>query len=540
MRSLFAADHRAAECIAVFLVSIFAACAGAAEQVPPYEAKVIVPGAQVLSGPGADFYAVDTLSEGEIVEVHRQQPGGWLGIRPPEDSFSWVFGRHVKLLDDGLAQVEKDDVASRIGSRMSDQRNAVQVRLKKDEIVEVLGEQSSDGQTWYKIAPPPGEFRWIHTRHVAQIDVNAPMGATPTPVITVPISDDPAAQTTPPITLIADSQPAAGDNWRSAPADAAAPPHGDGATANVAAPLLAPDEQVVRGSPDPAPSHVVQVSPDHVVQVSPDHVVQVSPDHVVQVSPDHVVRGSPDPAPAASEASSNPVAPPSPTTGPISEGLARQLSDLEMRLSRVVAEPPATWQIEPLAAEAQRLLAQAQASSDRSAVQTTANKIDRFAEIGRRYRQIGSLGAGSGDPRTTGLGDPRTTGTTGSGDLRTTPGAASGGPRTTFSAATQPGLSPITPLPGVSLGTVGPDGQRYDAVGVLRPVVSKRPGAPQFALLNERGQVVSFVTPSPDVNLQPYVGRRIGVTGSRGYIPEFQRSHVTAGRVSPLGGQLLR
>jgi hypothetical protein len=80
----------------------------------------------------------------------------------------------------------------------------------------------------------------------------------------------------------------------------------------------------------------------------------------------------------------------------------------------------------------------------------------------------------------------------------------------------------------------------YDAVGVLRPVVSRRPGAPQFALVNAQGQVVTFVTPAPDVNLQPYVGQRIGVTGSRGYIPEFRRAHVTAGRVSPVNDRMLR
>jgi hypothetical protein len=77
-------------------------------------------------------------------------------------------------------------------------------------------------------------------------------------------------------------------------------------------------------------------------------------------------------------------------------------------------------------------------------------------------------------------------------------------------------------------------------VGILRPVVSRRPGAPQFALVNAQGQVITFVTPSPDVNLQPYVGQRIGISGSRGYIPEFKRAHVTAGRVSPLNERMVR
>jgi hypothetical protein len=40
--------------------------------------------------------------------------------------------------------------------------------------------------------------------------------------------------------------------------------------------------------------------------------------------------------------------------------------------------------------------------------------------------------------------------------------------------------------------------------------------------------------------LQPFVGQQIGVTGSRGYIPEFRRAHVTAARVTPVNDRLVR
>jgi hypothetical protein len=174
---------------------------------------------------------------------------------------------------------------------------------------------------------------------------------------------------------------------------------------------------------------------------------------------------------------------------------------VELRLSRIVAEPPVTWQIEPLARETQQLLAGANGDANRAAIQATLAKLDRFAAIARQYQH----------------------------------------PMQTAMALNN---APITPIP---YGSQAPPDTRhptpdtqYDAVGILRPVVSKRPGAPQFALVDERGQVISFVTPSPDINLQPYLGHRIGVTGSRGYIPEFQRAHVTAGRVSPLGARMVR
>jgi hypothetical protein len=81
---------------------------------------------------------------------------------------------------------------------------------------------------------------------------------------------------------------------------------------------------------------------------------------------------------------------------------------------------------------------------------------------------------------------------------------------------------------------------RFDAVGTLKPVYSRRRGAPRYALVDDRGAVVSFLSPSSDVNLDGFLGQRIGVNGSRGFIPEFRQSHVTAGRVTPLDGTVRR
>jgi hypothetical protein len=85
-----------------------------------------------------------------------------------------------------------------------------------------------------------------------------------------------------------------------------------------------------------------------------------------------------------------------------------------------------------------------------------------------------------------------------------------------------------------------PDGPRYDAVGRLKPVVSQQDDAPRYALVDDSGGVISFVTPTPDLNLQPYVGMRIGVNGSRGFMPEYRKAHVTAGRVTPIEDRIRR
>src|SRR5690348_6782522 len=114
-----------------FLLAMWA-CAVAEEAIaesPPYEARVIVSGAQVQSGPGDNYYPTDNLNQGDAVEVYREKPGGWLAIRPPEGSFSWIAARDLILKDSTIAEVAKDDVASRIGSRLNDRHNAAQVRL---------------------------------------------------------------------------------------------------------------------------------------------------------------------------------------------------------------------------------------------------------------------------------------------------------------------------------------------------------------------------------------------------------------------------
>jgi len=159
----------------------------------------------------------------------------------------------------------------------------------------------------------------------------------------------------------------------------------------------------------------------------------------------------------------------------------------------MAAAPTNLWNTERLERDVAQLTGRAQTQAERDQVHAVQEKISHFAEIGRKANQ-GLAGA--------------------------------------------PGQSAITPVSNTA--AAGASAGPYDAVGVLRPVVSRRPGAPQYALVDERGQVLSFVTATPDLNLQPYLGRRVGVVGNRGYMPEFQRASVTAARVTPLSDRLVR
>jgi len=79
-----------------------------------------------------------------------------------------------------------------------------------------------------------------------------------------------------------------------------------------------------------------------------------------------------------------------------------------------------------------------------------------------------------------------------------------------------------------------PPPPNFDAQGQLKAFASEQAGAPPYALVDEVGQVRAYVSPAPGVNLRPYVGRRIGVTGVSGYLPDRDAQHVAVKHISAL------
>lgn len=179
-----------------------------------------------------------------------------------------------------------------------------------------------------------------------------------------------------------------------------------------------------------------------------------------------------------------------------------RLTALELAVSTVVAERPNLWRFEPLEAEATQLLLLSSTEQDRQAVRQLAERLEHFSDIAHRYRDNRTVLSKVDQPRTIEKSRPLS------------PSAQATSQSTVAS-------SEVTP-------------SQYDATGVLRPVVSKRPNAPKYALVDDRGRLTTFVTPTTGVDLEPLVGKRLGVRGNRGFIPEYQREHVTAERVATL------
>ena len=140
---------------------------------PPYEATIKNSSTVVHSAPSRKAYATEVLDKGSTVEVYREDPNGWRAIRPPAGSFSLIRKSDLDLdQSEGLGVVRRDGVKAWVGTRIRRQGEATyQVKLAKGERVEILKTETATGEDgaedWALIAPPAGEFRWVHESNLA-------------------------------------------------------------------------------------------------------------------------------------------------------------------------------------------------------------------------------------------------------------------------------------------------------------------------------------------------------------------------------------
>ncbi|MCA9132935.1 MAG: hypothetical protein KDA45_07260, partial [Planctomycetales bacterium] len=134
---------------------------------------VAVSRAELHSGPSADFYPTLTVPQGTALEVYHRTADGWLGVRPPPGSFSWVAASDAYLLPGGrMIEITTDAAVSWIGTTLgSAKQYRWQVQLHQGEQLAVLGEKTrktaaGNDILWYQISPPAGEFRWIRSTAV--------------------------------------------------------------------------------------------------------------------------------------------------------------------------------------------------------------------------------------------------------------------------------------------------------------------------------------------------------------------------------------
>ncbi|MEX2173183.1 MAG: hypothetical protein WD872_02400 [Pirellulaceae bacterium] len=455
----------------------------------PFEGYVAGEGADVASGPGRRFYTTDRLAAGDKVEVYREDDAGWLAIRPPEGSFSWIPAEQVELLEDGVGKV-KSATESWIGTSLERvNQHKSQVLLKPGELVEVLDEKTvafeAGEEKWLKIAPPAGEFRFVHGQDVSREPVEVKVAA-------VPEAEDGVEKTA------EDAEPR-----RFRPSESSIALTDIGEIRNRLAAMRDDFSQLSEGLPDANDVQTAQfqssakqparptLSPDGFVprkrRTSEQLQPVPAPSNPFPASPSRRSAAGafsrPNLTPLAQVAQARPtVASPLPPRVADSQPVD-SLAALELELSLMLAEDKSTWNLAALRSRVESLVESGADPVERGRARLLLDKVNQFEET---FEVSGQAALASGD------------------NAGTAPASGS---------AADP---------------------RYDAQGWLKPVISRSKPAAPYAVVDRDGNPLCFVTPSPGMNVGRYVNKQVGLYGRRGYIEALNTPHVVAERVIDL------
>lgn len=489
-------------CLTTFCLS--ASQAFAADDEFPYPALVFVETAEVRCGPGDEFYVTGKLKRGVEVEVYRHEPNGWMAIRPPAGSFSWIPARSLRGTETpDVAEAAEADVVVWVGTSVeSVQRHKWQVELQPGERVEILNRkllapfQGAEPETWCMVAPPAGEFRWIHTNAVRPKRMR--------------LSEEELAA------------------HRVAP-PAAAP----GAPA---APVEAPQGGFGFAGPPP---------------------FEVDPTNGAAAPTSSAIASG---VLASAGSSVPPSLPPSDVAaGSTIDFTTWTREAMELELARRVTTPMDSWRLNDLVAEIEkrkaetpdpgeaarwdaflvrakefrllqekaRIAAGGAPSLGVAASAGTASQSPSAGFYGATASAAPQLRAANAPSRV--LADPPILnrlfsgeGWTGRGDAAALP--ALGGRETMGS------LSGAAAFGSPAAGNAVP-AANYDATGFLMPINRQSENVPPFALVTAEGRILRYVNPTPGLNLHRYVRQEIGVFGATQTAAGLEGGVLTAERV---------
>ena len=203
---------------------------------------------------------------------------------------------------------------------------------------------------------------------------------------------------------------------------------------------------------------------------------------------------------------------PAPAAAPTAVGAgamavpADELADIDLALSLAVTGSSGQWNLAPLRERLRLASARAVSPAERTRAQAIDARLARFEAIQSGQRTLAQAPSAAADQ------------------------VRIGGMWSSLSAL---GARPIRP--GVMPGGAPAGGQptwtppdQAETTGRLATVISRRPEAPRWALVDEQNNVITFVTPQAGVNLAPLVGQQVTVRGAKGFMPEYKRPYLVA------------
>ena len=545
----------------------------------PYEALVLRDKAEVRSGPAFVHYATDRLDQGAVVEVYRHDPNGWCAIRPPEGSFSLIPDSVLVVEEDGLGRVTSNTAQAWVGTRLGAVEKPLwQIRLNKDEQVEILGQVSwpdPEGHStlWYQISPPSGEFRWIQLS-----DLQLPSTATNLPLEEAPqalTQIDGFLDSPKPVNSPAGTLTTLRDRYQATMRDRD--------QASSPAPARMDSEVSLASHQMNEELNPSKLSPSQRTQARPNSV-----QHAIHTAEESAMADTlPDrPAKALNEGwrastrsktsyesiqiskangppnqFSSPALPSSNESRFESFPVEPSSNPIQLAAAQEPVQTPAPPQLERFAdaklefnpnlavssPNASRLPTKSELQSDIVPLNASPSVALRALEmkltsemlkspvdwkLDELVLQTQTVIDRSADPLVTQHGNRLMKKLKDCKTLR-------GQYRTAYNQTPSSNLDDRSPVSRRAIGT-GVDaevefGTTYDGYGWLNELIRNNGSSPAtFVLQDEKGNVTHHLTPAPGLNLRLYLKKKIGVIGQRGFHRDLNLKHVTVERVVQL------
>lgn len=443
----------------------------------PATVRVAAAHTYLRAGPSDDFYPTERLAFGIPVEVWAFEDSGYCAVRPVHGSYSWLRRCDVECTTAStpgavtapptVGVIVTDGAIARVGSQLNDLRHVTQVALEAGERVTVLE----------SITIPDG-------RHAGDwVRIEPPPGE-----FRWARADELAL---PPelAGVIQSVEPTTGVGLAAAGEALAAIRDAGSAVQQAVAEINAP----ARDQPlEPAAGQAPVAEPAQPSLLNPLPLAN-------KLFAGWLPRGT------NVFEGQGAVVPTAVSTGATATS-ADELTDIDLALSLAVAGPTESWNLAPLRERLRLAATRATSESERTRAVAVDARLARFEAIQARQKVLAA----------------------------DQPAAASslqlGGMWSSLSAL---GSRPVRP--GVLPGGQPAGGQptwtppdQVETTGRLATVISRRPDAPRWALVDGQNNVLVFITPQPGVNLAPLVGQQVSVRGAKGYMPEYKRPYLVA------------
>jgi len=449
----------------------------------PFPATVRVAAAHTYlrAGPSNDFYPTERLTHGTAVEVWSIDPAGsgYCAVRPVAGSFSWIRAADV---DDESRLGETPD-----GAKPASSAGAHTGVIVADGAVARIGSQLND------------------LRHVAQVSLEA--GERVRVIEQVRIEEGRHAG------LWARIEPPAGEFRWALLADLELPP-----ALAALAPQPTRDAEAATGASAAEAALAIKEAGEAIALAVNEARESAAPQPNATVDPPAL-----EPVPLSKRLFSGwlpmgtSVFDAAPRPGPVATtsggaaGVNDELADIDLALSLAVTGPSEEWNLVQLRERLRVAAQQTTTQSERLRAEAIDARLVRFEAIQNKQRAM--VAAAPADPSPLRLGSMWSS-LSGVGTRPIRPGVMAGG----APAGGQPTWTPPSMM---------------ETTGRLATVVSRRPDAPRWAVVDDNNNVLAFVAPQAGVSLAPLVGQQVSVRGAQGYMPEYKRPYLVASEARP-------